>query len=102
MLDAVRDIPPGHVLTYADVAASAGSASPRLAGWVLSNFADESVPWHRVVRADGTCAAHLADEQLSRLRDEGVEIRDGRVDMRAAGRGRPGVASQRLVKRARR
>jgi alkylated DNA nucleotide flippase Atl1 len=70
------------VATYGDVAARAGSASPRLAGFVLSQLADDATPWHRVVRANGTPAAHLAAEQISRLRAENVEVIDGRVDLK--------------------
>lgn len=84
MLDAVARIPPGRVSTYGDIAAAAGSASPRLAGYVLSQLADEQTPWHRVVRADGTPAPHLADEQLHRLRADGVNVEHGRVDLRIA------------------
>ncbi len=82
MLDVVATIPPGRVSTYGDVAARAGSRSPRLAGFVLSNLADEHTPWHRVLRSDGTPAPHLADEQLARLRAEGVLATGGRVDLR--------------------
>lgn len=82
MLEVVRSVPPGRVVTYGDVAAAAGSPSARLAGTVLSALADESVPWHRVVRADGRFAPHLAAEQSARLRAEGVEVDDGRVVLR--------------------
>jgi methylated-DNA-protein-cysteine methyltransferase-like protein len=82
MLDAVNQIPPGRVSTYGDVAARAGSRSPRLAGFVLSQLSDEQTPWHRVLRADGTPAPHLADEQLARLRAEGVLASDGRISLR--------------------
>jgi methylated-DNA-protein-cysteine methyltransferase-like protein len=82
MLDAVEQIPAGRVGTYGDVAARAASRSPRLAGFVLSHLSDERTPWHRVVRADGTPAPHLADEQIARLRTEGVMVTDGRVDLR--------------------
>ncbi len=81
MLDAVDRIPAGRVATYGDIAAWAGSRSPRLAGFVLSQLADDGTPWHRVVRADGTPAPHLADEQLSRLRAEGVLADGGRVSL---------------------
>ena len=64
------------------VHARAGSASPRLAGFVLSQLADEETPWHRVLRANGTPAAHLAAEQIRRLRAENVEVVDGRVDLK--------------------
>ena len=82
MLDAVNQIPAGQVSTYGDVAARAGSRSPRLAGFVLSQLSDEQTPWHRVLRADGTPAPHLADEQLARLRAEGVLASDGRISLR--------------------
>ena len=82
MLDVVAQIPSGRVATYGDVAARAGSASPRLAGFVLSQLADEDTPWHRVLRANGTPAAHLAAEQIRRLRAENVEVVDGRVDLK--------------------
>jgi alkylated DNA nucleotide flippase Atl1 len=82
MLDVVAQIPPGMVATYGDVAARAGSRSPRLAGFVLAQLSDADTPWHRVLRADGTAAPHLADEQVRRLRAEQVEVVDGRVDLR--------------------
>lgn len=81
MLTVVHDIPPGTVATYGDVAARAGSTSPRFAGWVLAHLSDESTPWHRVVRADGRLVAPLADEQSARLRAEGVSVTAARVDL---------------------
>lgn len=81
ILDQVAAVPAGSVATYGDVAARAGSRSPRLAGRVLAEMADESTPWFRIVRADGTPAAHLRAEQTARLIDEGVQVTDGRVDM---------------------
>ena len=65
-------------MTYGDVAEAAGLNSGRIVGRVLSGGV-EPAPWHRVLRADGRCAPHIADEQLARLRAEGVPIRDGRV-----------------------
>ena len=82
MLDVVASIPAGKVATYGDIAARAGSRSPRLAGFVLSQLADENTPWHRVLRADGTPAPHLAQEQLQRLRAENVRVQDGKVDLK--------------------
>jgi len=82
MLDVVASIPAGKVATYGDIAARAGSRSPRLAGFVLSHMADEDTPWHRVLRADGTPAPHLAAEQLQRLRAENVRVEGGKVDLR--------------------
>jgi alkylated DNA nucleotide flippase Atl1 len=82
MLDVVSSIPAGKVATYGDIAARAGSRSPRLAGFVLAQLADEDTPWHRVLRADGTPAPHLAKEQLQRLRAENVQVEDGKVDLK--------------------
>jgi len=45
---------------------------------------DEAVPWHRVVRSDGTVAGGRRQREL--LRREGVPMRGERVDL---GRARP-------------
>jgi len=37
------------------------------------------LPWWRVIRANGLLAAHSRQEQVRRLRREGIAIRDGRV-----------------------
>lgn len=81
ILDQVAAVPAGSVATYGDIAARAGSRSPRLAGRVLAEMADETTPWHRIVRADGTPAAHLRSEQTARLQGEGVAVTNGRIDL---------------------
>lgn len=75
---AVAAIPEGRVATYGDVAAAAGERSARVVGWVLRDDGAD-LPWHRVLRADGSSAPHILEEQHARLRAEGVEIRDGKV-----------------------
>lgn len=82
MLEVVASIPAGRVMTYGQVAAAAGSASPRLAGWVLSQLSDDDLPWHRVLKADGRLAAAVAARQEQLLRAEGVTVLDGRVRLR--------------------
>jgi len=78
----VAAIPPGSVLAYGDVAARAGlPGRARLVGRILAEDGHD-LPWHRVLRADGTPAPHLAAEQLARLRTEGVLAQDGRIPMR--------------------
>lgn len=74
----IRAIPEGFVQTYGDIEPRA----PRLVGQILSSCELEDVPWHRVVRADGSLA--VGRRQLERLRREGVPIRRGRVDLRRA------------------
>jgi O-6-methylguanine DNA methyltransferase len=83
VLDAVDKIPAGRVMSYGDVAEYVGAGSARAVGTVMSRHGGE-VPWHRVLRSDGTCATHKADHQLALLRAEGVPTRGERVDMAAA------------------
>jgi methylated-DNA-protein-cysteine methyltransferase-like protein len=79
VLERARAIPPGFVRTYGDLSPGA----PRFAGSVLSRCHDASVPWHRVVRADGSLARGEPQRRL--LDEEGVPFtKAGRVDMRAA------------------
>ncbi|WP_280247090.1 MGMT family protein [Nocardia abscessus] len=79
----VASVPPGRVVTYGDIAAVAGLSTPRTVGWIMRTDAAD-LPWHRVLGASGKPAAHLARRQLRLLAEEGVPIRDGRVDLRAA------------------
>lgn len=79
--EVIASVPAGSVATYGDIASVSGAPSPRLVGRILGEDGHD-LPWHRILRADGTPAPHLLDEQLQRLRAEGV-IPDGqRVDLR--------------------
>ena len=82
ILDVVESVPAGRVSTYGDIAALAGTPSPRLVGRVLAELSDDETPWHRVVRADGTPAPHLVERQCELLRTEGVLSIAGRVNLR--------------------
>ena len=75
VLARVRAIPPGFVRTYGDLS----PGSPRFAGAVLASCHDAAVPWHRVVRADGSLAK--GERQRGLLLAEGVPFRGRRVDM---------------------
>lgn len=74
----VAAIPLGRVSTYGDIAALAGLSSPRIVGWIMRTDSSD-LPWHRVIRASGRPAQHLATRQLELLRAEGVLSGDGRV-----------------------
>jgi methylated-DNA-protein-cysteine methyltransferase related protein len=78
VLERIRRVPPGRVTTYGDLSPGA----PRFAGQVLSRCHDPSVPWQRVVRADGSLAK--GDRQRRLLEAEGVRFKGARVDMDAA------------------
>jgi methylated-DNA-protein-cysteine methyltransferase related protein len=73
ILRRVKAIPPGFVRTYGDVSPGA----PRLAGQVLSRSDARDVPWHRVVRADGSLAKGARQRRL--LEAEAVPFRGERV-----------------------
>jgi methylated-DNA-protein-cysteine methyltransferase-like protein len=73
----VREIPAGFVRTYGDI----DPGAPRLVGRVLATTHD-GLPWHRVVRADGSLPKGRRQRQL--LLDEGVLMRGDRVDLRDA------------------
>lgn len=53
----------------------------RLVGRILAEDGQD-LPWHRVLRADGSPAPQLAAEQLARLRAEGVLAEGRRIPMR--------------------
>lgn len=78
----VASIPPGFVATYGDVAAAADLASARIVGWIMRTDSAD-LPWHRVIGATGRPAPHLATRQIEALRNEGVEILDGRVPVKS-------------------
>ncbi|GAC1441127.1 MAG: MGMT family protein [Solirubrobacteraceae bacterium] len=74
----MRAIPPGFVRTYGDVSPGA----PRRSGALLAAWTGEPLPWHRVVRADGTLAKGARQRAL--LLAEGVPFRGARVDLQRA------------------
>ncbi len=78
VLRRVRAIPEGFVASYGQMSPGA----PRFAGAVLHACEDPSVPWHRVVRADGSLAK--GERQRAILEAEGVPFRGDRVDMAVA------------------
>ena len=78
VLHRIRDTPEGFVRTYGDVSPGA----PRFAGAVLAECDDPGVPWHRIVRADGSLAK--GERQRALLEAEGVPFRGARVDLRMA------------------
>lgn len=77
IVERIQAIPRGSVSTYGDIEPGA----PRLVGLLLSTT-QVKLPWHRVVRADGS--APVGASQLERLRREGVPLRGDRVDLRLA------------------
>lgn len=55
----VRNIPRGKTLTYGQVAEIAGSkGAARAVGTIMKNNYDDTVPCHRVTKADGTVGGY--------------------------------------------
>ncbi len=86
----IRSIPPGRVASYGAVGeALSHPASGFMVGrWMAGCPTD--VPWWRVVSKQGTLPVWKRDPeterlQIERLREEGVEVIDGRVDMERFG-----------------
>lgn len=84
---AVASIPCGSVCSYGRVAEVAGlPGRARLVGKVLGEVTGEdALPWHRVLRANGSLAFAAGssgfERQTARLTEEGVIVAGGRVDL---------------------
>ena len=84
IIAAIRAVPKGEVAGYGEIARRAGlPGRARMVARLLSNNQDGELPWHRILRSDGSIAfpkdsVHYA-EQTQRLRAEGVEVVNGKV-----------------------
>ena len=59
ILQVVRDIPRGKVLSYKEVAQKAGKPKAyRAVGNILSKNKDGSIPCHRVIKSDGNLGGY--------------------------------------------
>jgi alkylated DNA nucleotide flippase Atl1 len=85
VLDVVDSLPPGCAVAYGDIARLLPGGGPRQVGTALARFGG-GVPWHRVVRADGSPPPGHAREAMARHRAEGTPLTaDGRrVDLARA------------------
>jgi methylated-DNA-protein-cysteine methyltransferase-like protein len=94
IMAAIRSVPAGRVSCYRDIALAAGLRSgARQTAWVLHSMSDSHrLPWHRIVRADGSIALEGDGKaaQAALLRAEGVTVsKSGRIDLERFG-WRPG------------
>lgn len=85
--EVVAKIPKGKVATYGQVALLAGNPRwSRVVGYALhSNPDPERIPCHRVVDRFGSVSKAFAfggeNRQIYLLEDEGVELKNGVVDL---------------------
>ena len=86
VFDIVRRIPAGRVMTYGQLAEILGEGyTARTVGFVMHS-ADETVPWQRVINAQGACSTGRVvlppDLQRRMLESEGVVFNEkGRCDL---------------------
>ena len=86
ILDVIRALREGEVVTYGDIAEDAGYPKrSRLVGRILATT-DEDVPWWRVVNSVGRLVPGHEREQAAQLRSEGVSVADGKVRTAMFGR----------------
>jgi len=91
IVEAIKAIPAGKVSSYRDVALAAGLRNgARQTVRVLHSMSEKyNLPWHRVIRSNGTIALPEGEGrelQINLLQREGVKVsRDGRVDLRRFG-----------------
>lgn len=87
----VRQIPPGKVATYGQIAELAGlGGKPRVVGYALYNLQDlnTEIPWHRVINAKGEISYSAFRDgadylQRSLLEAEGIVFNAaGKVDLK--------------------
>ena len=81
----VARIPYGKVASYGQIARALDRPrSARMVGWAMRRC-PEGLPWHRVIKADGSIASGVLPDLGRDLLDvEGVTfLDDGRVDMEA-------------------
>lgn len=74
VLDIVRKIKKGQVMTYGEVAKQAGSPRAyRGVGSILKKNYDPKIPCHRVIKSDGTLGQYNrgANEKRRKLKEEG-------------------------------
>lgn len=89
--EAVKKIPKGHVATYGQIAAMAGNSKmSRAVGNALHKNKDpDHIPCFRVVNAKGELSGAFVfggeKMQAKLLRKDGIEVRDGKVDLKKYG-----------------
>ncbi len=89
--EAVKKIPKGHVATYGRIAEMAGEPKmARAVGNALHKNSDpEHIPCFRVVNSKGELSGAFAfggeNEQARRLMADGVEVVNGKVDLKKYG-----------------
>jgi len=75
----VRQIPPGKVATYGQIAKIVGGCTPRMVGYAMAALTtDANVPWQRVINRQGKVSPRAGGSgtalQRQLLEKEGVQF----------------------------
>ena len=86
VIDVVKGIKEGKVLTYGEVAVRAGNAlASRAVGSIMAKNIDKNVPCHRVVKSDGSIGMYnglRVESKHNLLKKEGVLFKEnGKVSV---------------------
>lgn len=78
----IQGIPAGHVMTYGQVAAAAGSPrGARQVVRILHSMSEKyQLPWHRIINIKGEISLTDGDQQ-ELLEMEGIHLKNDKVDL---------------------
>ena len=88
VIELIQSVPKGKVATYGLIARLAGNPqASRHVGWLLHSSTQKyDLPWQRIIKSDGSLSfpkdsqSFIMQKQL--LEDEGVLVKNGRVDLK--------------------
>jgi len=79
----VQALRPGEVVSYGEIARRVDAPfAARAVGQVLAGVREEGVPWWLVVTVSGRLVPGHVTQQMQLLREDGIELVDGRVPKR--------------------
>lgn len=82
----IASVPVGRVVSYSQVAVMCGHPGAARVVGQIAHFGPPDLPWHRLVHADGKMANGYvpggAEQQMKRLREEGVQFHNEKVSMK--------------------
>lgn len=81
----LKKVPKGKVTTYKEIARALNSKGCRAVGNAMNKNPNAPiVPCHRVIKSDGKISGFASgvDKKIKMLKSEGIEIKNGRIDLR--------------------
>ena len=88
VIEIIKNIPPGKVATYGEIADYAGNRrAARQVSYILnSSWKKHNLPWHRVINSKGGISLRRGygyDLQKKLLKKEGIKFdKDDRIDLK--------------------